>query len=171
MNPGVALILLTKLDSASFLPLSREILGYSPAKAADSVCLSNVVHHLVCLASFKNENIVPTIQAASLCLNLLHAGFLIAIDERDTVEILEIAAMPFVSTDTLSRGIDAIILSGSLAQWRDAVSRGCCQDVSRDVRHAFNSVYRELCRIGLKEMFTNRQATNRQDQTFLLENQ
>ncbi len=170
MNPGVALILLTKLDVQSFLPLSREILGYSPAKAADGASLSDVAHHLVCLTSFKDQQLPPTVQAATSQLNLLHAGFLIAADERDTVEILEIAAMPFVSTDTLSRGIDAIILSGTLAQWRDAVERGCCQDVTRDVRHAFNTIYRELCKVGLKEIF-NRQVTNRQDQTFLLEKQ
>jgi hypothetical protein len=170
MNPGVALITLTRLDSASFLPLSREILGYSPAKSADSVCLSNIVHHLVCLASFKDENVASTVQAASLCLDLLHAGFLIAIDDRDTVELVQIASLPFISTDTLTRGIDAIILSGSLAQWCDAVRRGCREDVSRDVRYAFNSVYRALCQVGLKDMFDNRQAPVRQDQTFLLEN-
>lgn len=169
MNPGVALILLTKLDAPSFLPLSREILGYSPATAADAASLNDIAHQLVCLASFKDKHLPPTVKAATAHLNLLHAGFLIAIDERDTVEILEIATMPFVSTDTLSRGIDAIILSGTLAQWRDAVGRGCCEDVSRDVRHAFNSIYRKLCGIGLKEMF-GKQVIDKQDQTFLLEN-
>ena len=61
MDPGVALILLTKLDSKTFLPLAREVLGYSPASAADSVTtpLKELAHSAACIASFKDKDVSP----------------------------------------------------------------------------------------------------------------
>lgn len=175
MNPGVLLILLTNMDLLRFLPAARDVLGYSPAKAADSVTvpLQAVPHHIACMDSFKDENATPSIRSASHCLNLFHAGFFIVADERDMLEILEVAGMPFISTESLARGVDAAIISGSLVQWRDAVKRGCHPGLQsrlfRGTRHAFNSVYKILCDQGLKEMFNGLQVSEQSDQTFLLE--
>jgi len=173
MNPGVALVLTSKLDLSQFLPLSRDMLGYSPAKNADGapIPLQELPHQLACIATFKDEQVSPTVQAATLELNMLHAGFLVAADERDMVEILEVAAMPFTFTLTSARGIDAVVISGSLAQWRDAVKAGCSAkaNLSRGALYAFNSIYKILCQRGLKGMFDDLQATAQRDQTFLLE--
>lgn len=173
MNPGVGLILLTKMDLSQSLPVMRELLGYSPAKAADSVTipLSEIVHQLACIAAFKDEQASSSIRVAASHFNLFHAGFLIAADERDMVEILEVAAMPFTCTETMARGIDAAVISGSLAQWRDAVKLACHPktQISRGARYAFNFVYKILCKQGLKDMFNGLQVTEQQDQTFLLE--
>lgn len=173
MNPGVALILASKLDLSQFLPLSRDMLGYSPAKNADGapIPLQELAHQLACIAAFKDEQAASTVKAAILQLDMLYAGFLIAADERDMVEILEIAAMPFTRTPTLARGIDAVIISGSLVQWRTAVKAACNSrtHLSRDARHTFNSIYKILCKQGLKDMFDDLQVTEQQDRTFLLE--
>lgn len=173
MNPGVGLILLTRMDLSQSLPIMREMLGYSPAKAADAVTipLSEVVHQLACIAAFKDEQAAPSVRAAVSHLNLFHAGFLIAADERDIVEILEIAAMPFTCTETMARGIDAAVISGSLARWRDAVKLACHSKTraSRGARYVFNAVYKILCKQGLKDMFNGLQVTEQSDQTFLLE--
>lgn len=163
MSIGVALILISKLDLNTYLPTSHQILGRSLSRAADNLPLSEIAHQLACLAAFKESSLKDSIPP----LNLYHAGFLIAANERDMIEILEIAAMPFVLTETISRGIDAVIISGSLAQWRDAVKVGC--KASREVRLVFNSVYRILCEKGLKDIFDNLQVSEQQDHTFLLE--
>jgi len=174
MRPGVALILTPKLDLSQFLPLSRELLGYSPAKVADGITipLQELAHQLVCVATFKDEQAKPSVKMATLHFDLFHAGFLIAADERDMVEILEITGMPFTLTLTLARGIDAAIISGSLTQWRAAVRVACDPETSLSVgaRHAFNSIYKILCKHGLKDLFDDLQVTEQQDHTFLLEN-
>ena len=173
MNPGVGLVLLTKMDLSQSLPVMRELLGYSPAKAADGVTvpLSELVHQLACVAAFKDEQANPSIRAAIPHLNLFHAGFLIAADERDMVEILEAAAMPFTCAETVGRGIDAAIISGSLEQWRRAVKLACHPktQISRGARYAFNFVYKLLCKQGLRDIFDDLQVTEQNDQTFLLE--
>lgn len=173
MDPGVALILLTKLDSDTFLPLSREVLGYSPASAADSlgIPLKELPHSVACIASFKDKDTHPHLGPVSPHFNLFHAGFLIAADERDMTEILELTGMSYTRTETLSRGIEAAVISGSLIQWRDAVKLSCSlagPRPSRGVRHAFNSVYNILINNGMQSLFAGFQITNLPDKTFLL---
>ncbi len=173
MDPGVALILLTKLDSETFLPLSRKVLGYSPASHADSLTipLKELAHSVACIASFKHEDNSPLLGVESPFFNLFHAGFLIAADERDMIEILEFTAMAYTRTETLSRGIEAAVISGSLPQWRDAVKLSCSlagPRPPRGVRHAFNSVYNILLNNGMQSLFAGLQVTNLQDKTFFL---
>lgn len=173
MNPGVALVLLTKMDLANFLPLSREMLGYSPAKAADGVpvALQELPHQLACVAAFKDEQAPPVVRTVAPQFDLFHAGFLIAADERDMIEILEIASLPFTYTETTARGVDATIVSGSLSQWRDAVKLACHPKtkLSRGSRAAFSMIYKLLCKEGLKGMFDDLQATKQSDHTLLLD--
>lgn len=173
MEPGVALVLLTKLDSGAFLPLSREILGYSPASAADSlgIPLKELPHSVACIASFKDKDIDPHLKSVSPYFSLFNVGFLIAADERDMTEILELTGMAYIRTETLSRGIEAAVISGSLIQWRDAVKLACSlagPRPSHGVRHAFNSVYNILLNNGMQSLFEGLQVTNLHDRTFLL---
>ncbi len=174
MNPGIALILLTKLNLQAFLPLSRDILGYSAAKAADGVSieLKEIPHNIACLAAFKDEKHPPTFKSDCPYLKLFQAGFLIAADERDMAEILELAAMPFVLTQTMSRGVDAVIVSGTLAAWRDAITLACSPrtDISREARFTFNSAYKIFCKEGLRDMFGDLHVAEQADHTFLLQN-
>lgn len=172
MKPGVALILSSKLDNGKFLPLARQILGYSPAAAADSLTveLQPLAHHIACVAAFKDEKAACTVKKAA-ALDLMHVGFLIVANERDMVEILEVAGMSFVLTETLAGGITAIIISGSVAQWQRAVKYACdpVANLSSGARAAYNSIYRELCDCGLKAMFNGLHVHKQQDETFLLE--
>ena len=173
MSAGAALVLLSNLDLNTLLPLSRELLGYSLAKAADglTVPLSEFAHQLACLAAFKDSEAPPTVRAAIPYLELCHAGFLVAADERDLVDILEIAGLPFIVVDTPQRGIQTAIVSGSLNSWVRAVKLACHSQfsMSRDVRHIYNIIYTQLCNIGLKDIFGDLQTTELHDKTFLLE--
>jgi len=172
MSAGAALIMLSNLDLNTLLPLSREMLGYSLAKAADGLTapLSQSAHQLACISAFKDSKAPPTVKAAIPYLELYHAGFLIAADERDLVDILEISAMPFVAVDTIQRGIQAAVVSGSLDDWIRAVKLACRpQASSRDVRYVYNLIYNQLCNIGLKDIFGNLRSTDLRDKTFLLE--
>ena len=174
MNPGIALILLTKLNLQTFLPLSRDILGYSAAKAADGVSieLKEIPHNIACIAAFKDEKHPPTFKPDCPYLKLFQAGFLIATDERDMTEILELAAMPFVITQTLKRGVDAVVVCGPLSAWRDAIILACNPrtSVSRETRHTFNAAYKLLCKEGLRDMFGDLHVAEQADHTFLLQN-
>jgi hypothetical protein len=125
MLPVSVLITQPSIDFKTLLAVSHQALGYSIAASSDE---SRREQHpaerfLSCLAALRDQH-----AAAGLTPNLLvHVSFsvLVIADEFDTLDILECAAgMPFVTTETQSRGAQLTLVSGTLAQWRDAVVTG-----------------------------------------------
>jgi hypothetical protein len=125
MQAHAVLITQPTVDFATLIAVSHQALGYSIASASDaSRKQQHEAERFLSLLAAMRDRAAP----AGLTPNLLyHVSFsmLIAADELDTIEILECAAgMPFVSVETLTRGIQLNIVSGTLAQWRDAVVSG-----------------------------------------------
>jgi hypothetical protein len=100
---------------------------------------------------------------------LKHVSFsaFIGADERDMLEILQLAGLPFVVVETIVRGVQAAVVTGTLSQWRDAVVSGCSKGVPTPVRHCFNKLHSLFTAAGLNVWgdYTPRSAP---DQTFLL---
>lgn len=167
---GVALVQLSSLDLSTFLPIGRKVLDRSLSEKPDNAGLNPPLNHMLCVASIKSKDIKANAAACKPYLNLFHAGFLIASYDRDLPEILEIAGLPSVTTESVERSLMLTFISGSLSQWRDALLRGCQNEVSRGVRDIYNSVYREFKRIGIGPAFDFNQFENKKDRTFLLEN-
>lgn len=90
---------------------------------------------------------------AGLTPNLLcHVSFsvLIAAEERDLMDIIQAASsMPLVVTETRARGIMAAVVTGTLAQWRDAVVAGATQDAEHNVRACFCQIKNLFESVGL----------------------
>jgi hypothetical protein len=125
MQPHAVLITQPTVDFATLIAVSHQALGYSIATASDaSRKQQHAAERFLSLLAAMRDRAAP----AGLSPNLLHHvsfSVLIAADELDTIEILECASgMPFVSVETLTRGIQLNIVSGTLAQWRDAVVSG-----------------------------------------------
>ena len=76
---------------------------------------------------------------ANLLSHVLFSVFLVA-DECDFIHILErCSGMSFVAADTTLQGVMAAVVSGTLAQWRDAVAAGCVRDVESEPASASTS--------------------------------
>jgi hypothetical protein len=170
MTPGVALILKTSLDLGTFLPLSRQVLNYSPAKAADASSLSGIPHQLACVSAFKDEKAPTTVHWAESHLGMFVVGFLVVADEWDMSDILTLLpGMEVAVTETSQRGIKATIITGTLVQWQRAIKLAC-RDMSQPpgVRYVFNNIYRKLVDEGLRDMFGGLRLSEQSDHTFLL---
>ena len=90
-------------------------------------------------------------------------------DDRDLYAILEhCAGMAFVTTETLARGVLASVLSGTLAQWREAVIAGCQTSAEPAVRMAFNAARNIFLGVGLN-VWTDYRVREAPDKTLLLE--
>ena len=75
---------------------------------------------------------------------------LVAADERDMLDILQVASgMPFVVTDTQMRGVQLAVITGNLAQWRDAVKTGCARESEFNIRACFNRLMDVFKAVGL----------------------
>lgn len=125
MRVDAVLIQQPAVDFATFLGVTHDALGYSPAGPSDASHrkMSDAEKFLSCLEALHDRTAAPGLRPALLT----HVSFsvLIAADDRDVIDIVESAAgMPFVRTETKARGIDLVIVTGTLAQWRDAVISG-----------------------------------------------
>lgn len=165
---GVALVQFSDVDLKTLLPLGRQAFDRNLAGEADRQGHEPPLHHMLCIASMKNPQ-ARSAEDTRPYVNLFHAGFIIACSERDAAEILEVAGMPSVMVETVERGYLALFLSGSVAQWREAVLRGCQPEVSRGTREVYNGVYTKFKSMGLAGLFNVKSKPCRRDQTFLLE--
>lgn len=125
MQPTAVLITQPSVDFNTLIAVSHKALGYSIAAASDASRRRqhDAERFLSMLAALRDQNASVGLTPNLLC----HVQFsvLIAADELDTIDILECAAgCPFVTTETLARGIQLTVISGTLAQWRDAVVAG-----------------------------------------------
>jgi hypothetical protein len=168
MTPDCVLIQTPAVDFRTFVGLTHKALGRSLAASSDSCRreLSEAERFLSCLAAIRDER-APVGLPPRL---LTHVSFsaLIAADDRDMQDILQCCAgMPFVATETILRGTQVAVITGTLAQWRDAVASGCVPGVVPTVRHCFNKLHGLFCSTGLNVWggFQTREAP---DRTFLL---
>lgn len=157
----------TSLNLKTLLPLMQAALGRNVAEVADGANLDPPLHHMLCVASIKDEHLKPSAESVRTHAALFHAVVIVGCDERDTAEVLSIAAMPSVVTPTRARGMDCVLLAGTVEQWIDAVMRGCHKSVSREAREIYNSVYQQFSRHRLAPLFPTPVAAT--DNTFYLE--
>jgi hypothetical protein len=170
MNPSVILISVPSIDFCTFIGLSQKALGRSPAIVPDACRreLSDAERFLSCLAALRDER-APVGLSPHLLSHVSFSAF-IGADERDMLDILQFCAgMPFVVVNTVIRGIQAAVITGSLSQWQDAVVAGCGQGIMPPVRYCFNKLHGLFVDSGLNVWgdFTARPASDQT--TFLLE--
>lgn len=166
---AVALVSFTTLDLNKLLPLVRQALNRSISAPADASGTTPPLHHMLCIAAIKNKNMKGNAAAAQPYLDMFHAGFFVAAREEDFAEIMEIAALPCVSTDTVARGIKAAYMAGTIAQWQQAILRGCVTETTTAARQVFNDIYKALCKVGLGPALQMSAGKPREDNTSLIE--
>ena len=114
------------------------------------------------------ETAVPVGLEPRLLSHVSFSVFVVA-DEQDMLDILErCAGMPFVVEETTVRRVQCAVLTGTLAQWRDAVKNGSRRDVERNVRYCFNRI-RGLFVSENVNVWTDCRERTALDETFYLE--
>jgi len=170
MEAFALLIQQPKIDFTKLLATSHKMFGYSLSAHSDASHkqLSDSERFLSCLAAMKDQN-APVGLPPHL---LAHVSFsvLIAANERDLVDILECCSrMSFTVADTIVRGIQAAVITGTLSQWKIAILSGCHESTEPSVRYMFNKILAlfESDNLGVWSDCTRR--SNREDNTLFLE--
>lgn len=131
------------IDFATFLGLAHKMLDYHLSEKADSSRrdLHDGEKFLTCLAAMEDRNAHVNVTPDSHLVHHVSFSVLIAIDERDMTKVLELCAtMPFVVSETMVRGVQMGVITGTLGQWRDAVVAGCRPNVEHSIRTLFNKI-------------------------------
>jgi len=169
--PEVRLVSSPAIDFSGFLPACKHALGYSLTKAADvsSYEMTDTQRFLWYLAAFRDKNVRVGPVLSSCLLPHLSFSIFVAADERDMPGILQCCSgMPFLVADTVDSSVRAAVITGTLAQWRDAVVSGSVGDAEPTVRAGFNKIHSLFKGMNLNVWsdYTTREASGG---TFLLE--
>lgn len=159
---AVQLVMFSAFDMETFLPLARQALGHGLSSKADEHAVTTELHNMMCVANLMNGGPADII-------NLYNVAYLIAADERDMSGIIQIAGMPHVCVDSITRGVKVAIISGPLSEWQGAIRRGCSEGCELEVRKVYNKVYNDLIRRGLDGILGVADREPQGDSTFLLE--
>ena len=157
------------IDFATLLSITHDALGYSIASVADSSHrkMVDAEKFMSCLAGFKEElgEITPNL--------LSHVSFsvLVIAEESDLIDILErTSGMAFVRADTTAAGVNVAVLTGTLAQWRDAVASGTDEATPPTVRTCYSKILLLFDRADLTSVWSDFDRCTAPDRSgFLLE--
>jgi hypothetical protein len=170
MQPEAILINRPAIDFSVFLGVGHKVLGYSLGAAADQSHrdLCDAERFLSCLAALRDQN-APAGLPPKLLVHVSFSAIVVA-DDCDMLTILETCAgMAFAVAETTVRNVQCAVVSGTLAQWRDAVVSGSSREVEPPVRRCFNKLYGLFCDEGLNVWTDFRTKTATDQVTFLLE--
>lgn len=167
-NPRPFLITRPAVDFGTFLGLTNQALGYSLATASDSTRreLSDSERFLSCLAAMKDAD-APVGLLPKLYRHVCFSMLVIA-EEADLLDILEACGSAFVVSNTIARGVQIAVVTGTLDSWRDAVVTGSSPSVQTPVRDCFNKIHGLFVAEGLN-VWSDYKSRTAPDQTFYLE--
>ena len=170
VQPEVLIIQRPDVDFPAYLAVAMKVLGHSPASAADASShrLTTASRFLSCLAAMKDTKAEVSLNP-KLLAHVMYSVLIVA-DEPDVLDIMECAGgMPFVTTETIARGVLLTIMSGSLAQWKHAVVAGSTPEMSPGVRYAFNQIQKQFQSESINLWMDYRQRQAADNVTFLLD--
>jgi len=147
MKVAAALITKPEIDFDTFLLVTKGMLGRSPATTADAnpIELCDADRFVWCLAA------IDKCPPCSIHL-LAHVSFsvMLAASEADCRKALNICAgMSAIQAETNERDYVMVVVSGTLLQWRDAVSAG----LKSDCAYIFEEIKRRFVGARLESVF------------------
>lgn len=158
------------IDFTTLMSLTYEAMGYNIAGAVDSSHrkMVDAEKFLMCLAALQDES------AEIITANhLSHVSFsvLVIADEHDLLDILEMTSgMSFVRAATTAPDVDIVILTGTLLEWKLAVTSGTDKDAPPIVRACYSKILLLFDRAGLTSVWNDYDRTTAPDRSgFLLE--
>lgn len=144
-------------------------LGYSPAKYDAKRPLSEAARFLALAAMFKNKadsDAVASLREARSILEHLSFGFLVACDRETIFELMQCTNLQ-VSTNSAITGDSVAIVTGTLAEWRDAIIE-LSADNTYCMRLLLDKIFVYFERQGLGELWADYKKQTLKDQTILL---
>lgn len=157
MTGDCILITAPAVDFNKFLSAGHKMTGKSLSSAADKKHgVTDAEKFLSCLSVMGGDTgeMSPRLMA-HLSFSLLVWG-----DERDLLDVFQICGLPFVVTDTVTRGVQGAVITGSLSRWRDAIASGMRPMVEPGVRHLFGQMLSRFEQSGLSSVWNDYTRTN-----------
>lgn len=149
---NVVPIAVTRIDMNALARNASLDLRRSVTRSADSAGIEGCPAELAALMSFGNNT--PQLTAMSVhSFSFYVSGYL---NLNLPIKILA------------SEKCEAMILSGSLLDWKYSVVAGCHQDADIEIRRVFNQIFSFFCQIKLRDVWSEFSREDNHDNTFSL---
>ena len=102
-------------------------------------------------------------------LKHINIGFLIVLKANTLMSLLEDGDLVITSGETISDGIRASIVTGTLEQWRTTIINCCSRESSSELRAILDQVILHFEKMGLAQLWYEYQKRSLPDSTFYLE--
>ena len=166
MNYEIHLLSITQADWLTFIKVCQDVLGYSPSRGLDA-CKLDPANPASYLASLNMKNTpLESLREDRQILEHFMASFLCILDDEVIKAIATHTRLRMI--EKVARKESAVILSGTMAEWLDAVIAGSKEDTDFDFRWVMNAIMVHLERAGFKEILHNWDKHFLQDKTFKL---
>ena len=162
---GVALVTESVLDRGVFMPNAQQMTGENHVTEVDRrPGISRLIDDTKILDDFADLPI-------DLVSAITYVGFLVGGFDEDIDEFLAYTrGMPHLPSYKIkNRGVRAVVVVGSLDQWRISTVEGCRAPDHSPIRQAFNLIHGKLIQRGLSGLFEDWKTVPQKNGTFLLE--
>jgi len=174
MADQVIPITLSQVDWTNYLSVSKRLLGRSPATGVDNcpAQLSSISKYLASLAEFKlgrTSDVQSNLRRPGPWLRHFSLSFMVVSSTTTILFFAETTSLDVLSAPAAEDEGRVAILSGTLADWRDAVIICCNPDVPKRLRLLFNTIKRAFDQLGLNDIWFEYRAKDLHDDTYCLE--
>jgi len=163
----------TQADHSTLLTLLAKIHGVSPSAVLDSSNrqFTEAAKAVIQLSAAEGQhpNAVKALQNSHAVQRHFHYSFLVISQPGvfEEVMLLNTGLALTLAYHDFDRPV--YIISGTLAEWRDAVAVGCGEAATTDLRYVFNKLSLWFEKLGLGEVWAAYHRYSMPDGTFRLE--
>lgn len=165
-------IAVSAVNWQQYIDTAADLLGHAPSRGVDTSRskLSDFAKYAASLAEFSaKQELDPRGVLRRPGPHLRHLSFSVMVCEKHStiLRIAEDGGLAVISSPLKKER--AAVISGTLAQWREAVIVFCQRDTPRELRELFNEVKRMFDSIGLSDLWHDYRRQGLPDETYFLE--
>jgi hypothetical protein len=159
---------ITQGNWSVFIDTCQRILGHSPTRGID-LCHLEVGDPAAFLGSLTMENTpLETLREGGGVFAHFMSSFLLVADSLAVCELARTCLRMWWQKGR-RRDEHIIVVSGTMAEWKDAILQGCRTDAEIELRWIMNHVVMQFEQTGLREVFNGYRKKQLLDETFILE--
>lgn len=168
MEAQVSPLAMMQVDWTTYIKMCQDVLGYSPTRGLDE-CAIDPKSPAAYLATLDLENQpLEHLRNPEDSQGFHHVFFSFIVELISPEDIMAIKGGRLRVLNKRGSSTYLAILSGSILDWYYQTIFGCTKKSSIGVRQVMNKCYEYLCLAGFKEVWSNYERIDLQDQTFYL---
>jgi hypothetical protein len=161
-------IAITQGDLGQLTELCKEILGYSPTRGLDQAHLDAKDPASFLAVLDLSNNPLYALRHRGAIFEHISITFAVSLPNDVVISLSNIGRLKIHSKQGKRESV--VILSGTMAEWYDAILVGCSKNTDTDIRMLMTQALHHFERFGFREVFNSFEHVVQPDTTIILVN-